>query len=405
VDWDSELFYPGILSRKISLIGFVAIETSIALIGGISVIAMFFSFVYTKYHFLVQILFTLAVGTISGLEIPVLSRLLNLSEKFWLSLSGKNINTVSQEKEGDLLKNLISNVLSFDYLGGLAASLLFSSILLPWLGLVRLNFLTGILNLVMALICMLIFWKRLKQGPLQLLVWFFASVVLISGAVFSKEIYDFSESRLYSDQIIYSEQTPYQRVVVTKRANDLRLYLNGGVQFSTLDEYRYHESLVVPGFLQLLSNQEVQEDSLQVVFFGGGDGLAVREALKFEKYIKKIQVVDIDPAVTNLAKSELFAAYNHSSLLHEKVEVINQDVWLWIQEQSHQNFDLIVSDLPDPQEEVIARLYTKEFYKFCRLSMKEGAVFISQSSGIYNTPKVFWSVHKTLQEVFFEVVP
>ena len=53
---------------------------------------------------------------------------------------------------------------------------------------------------------------------------------------------------------------------------DMRLFLNGDLQFSSVDEYRYHESLVHPA---LAGKRD------RVLVLGGGDGLAMREVLKY----------------------------------------------------------------------------------------------------------------------------
>jgi spermidine synthase len=99
-------------------------------------------------------------------------------------------------------------------------------------------------------------------------------VALLTGFIYANTITNFSESLTYSDTIIFSKSTPYQRIIITKKGRDLRLFLNGNLQFSSVDEYRYHEALIHP-VLQALP------DAKNVLVMGGGDGLAVREILKY----------------------------------------------------------------------------------------------------------------------------
>ena len=50
----------------------------------------------------------------------------------------------------------------------------------------------------------------------------------------------------YHDAIVFTRDPPYQRIVVTRGRARLALFLNGNLQFAARDEYRYHEALVHP---------------------------------------------------------------------------------------------------------------------------------------------------------------
>ena len=293
-------------------------------------------------------------------------------------------------------------MLSFDYLGGLIASILFPLVLLPYFGLVQLGFITGLINLSMAFLALALFWSHIKHKMIHLVSLILIGCILVSGAIFSAKIYNFIESGLYRDPIVYSEQTLFQRIVLTKKGNDTRLYLNGGIQFSSQDEYRYHEGLILPAMLAKLT----QNQNLNIVIFGGGDGLAVKQLLRFNDSIASVTVVDIDQVMTNLAKnSNLLTSINGDSLNSTKVKIANQDAWSWIQTQSKESIDLIISDLPDPDDTAVAKLYSQEFFKFSNLALKKNGLFITQSSSPYATPKVFWSENKTLATVFPQIIP
>ena len=155
-----------------------------------------------------------------------------------------------------------------------------------------------------------------------------------------------------------------------------------------------------------VKNSENKIPKLKIVVFGGGDGLAVREILKFDKYIQKIWLVDIDKEITNLAaNTTLLANLNQNSLKNPKVEVINADAWGWIQSQKNDNLDLIISDFPDPDDNAIAKLYSQEFYRFAHQKLTKNGLIVTQSSSPYTTPKAFWGINQTLKSVFAKVLP
>src|SRR5205085_9779478 len=103
-----------------------------------------------------------------------------------------------------------------------------------------------------------------------------------------------AEEGLYSDPIVYSQQSRFQRIVVTHGRASFQLFLDGNLQFSSADEYRYHEALVHPA----LAAADRREN---VLVLGGGDGLAMRETLK-HRDVERITLVDLDPAMTDLAQ-------------------------------------------------------------------------------------------------------
>ena len=233
---------------------FIQVEFLIALFGGSSA-AMFFSlFPYVSSFRVLLYADVLLIGTLVGLEVPLLLRILKDRLNF---------------------KDLISKVFTFDYIGALLASLLFPLVLVPYCGIARSGFLFGILNGVVGLVALWVLWDEIPR-PAALRTSGIATLALLCvGFVYSERMVAFSEAANYGEDIVFSKSTPYQRITLTRRADDIRLYLNGNLQFSSRDEYRYHESLVHPG-LALLPKAR------RVLVLGGGDGLAVREILRYQ---------------------------------------------------------------------------------------------------------------------------
>ena len=345
---------------------FVRVEVLIAAIGGGSTAVLFLLFDRVEDFRLPLYGLVLVIGALVGLEIPLLMRILKDRLEF-----------------GDL----VSKVLTFDYVGALAASLLFPLLLVPHLGLIRTGFLFGLFNagVAVALIAMLP-GRRLRGELVAALV---VVAALLAGIVVSERIERTAEVAAYGDPIIYARATPYQRIVLTKRGDDLRLFLNGNLQFSSRDEYRYHEALVhVP-----LSRVAHLRD---VLVLGGGDGLAVREILKYPM-VRSVTLVDLDPEMTALfTRSGMLAALNRHSLASPKVHVVNADAFRWLR-ANRRRFDAVLVDFPDPTNFSVGKLYTVSFYRELARAMAPWAVASVQSTSPLVAPNAYWTVSTTLE--------
>ena len=244
---------------------FISLEIALGLVGGVSAAVLYAVFATTELFYLAMGLLILAIGIFIGMEIPLITRL------------GKGAGKTS---------DLLANVLAFDYLGALLGSILFPLVLLPYLGLLQTSFAVGLLNTLVAGVIIWSFRGRLaKKGRLILLAGVTA-LILLGGMVWAGRLTSFFERQLYRDDIIYAEQSRYQRIVLTRWKDDVRLYLDGNLQFSTKDEYRYHESLVHPAL-------DLARPRASVLVLGGGDGLAAREILKYEE-VEEVVVVDLE---------------------------------------------------------------------------------------------------------------
>jgi spermidine synthase len=253
------------------------------------------------------------------------------------------------------------------------------------------------LNVAVALVLIAKFKREIVSVAL-LRTW--AMVVfglLLVGFVFSERILSFSESMAYSDPVILSRSSHYQRIILTKRKNDLRLFLNGNLQFSSSDEYRYHEALVHPAMVRA-------ESINKVLVLGGGDGMAVREVLKYPE-VDSITLVDLDPEVTKLFReNHLLNALNDSSLLHPKVNVLNEDAFLWMKKSTNY-FDVIIIDFPDPSNYSIGKLYSTAFYRTVYPRLQPHGVVVVQSTSPYFAPKSYWCVNETMRDCGFQTIP
>jgi len=225
----------------------------------------------------------------------------------------------------------------------------------------------------------------------------YALALLATLLVRAADIEITSRQRLYADPIIAYRHTPYQEIVVTRRGSDMRLYLDGGLQFSTRDEYRYTESLVYPA---------LGEGARSVLVLGGGDGLAARELLR-QPGISKIVQVELDPVVIELARTTLRDA-NGGALDNPRVTVVIDDAMRWLRAphpELRPAFDAIIIDLPDPDTPVLGRLYSTEFYAMAARALTPDGLMVVQSGSPFSTSTAFWRTVSTIRAAGYAVTP
>ena len=349
---------------------FIRIELLVGLIGGFSAAILFIVFPIASSFRIILYALVGITGILVGLEIPLLMRILKDKVEF---------------------KELVSRVFTFDYIGALLASLVFPLLLVPHLGLIRTSFFFGILNIAVGWYLAYYFAKEIKQAVSLKALAIFLLLIELIAFVFSENIMSYSETMTYNDQIVYSTSSPYQRIVITRNKRELRLFLNGNLQFSSADEYRYHEALVHPALSSI-------KQPKKILVLGGGDGLAVREILKYPS-VESVTLVDLDPVMTKLFTSqEVLLRINDSSLLNKKVHVFNEDAFMWLR-KSEQLFDAVVVDFPHPSNFSIGKLYSTVFYQLLKKVINPTGVAVIQSTSPYVAPKSFWCIDTTIQSV------
>ena len=355
---------------------FVQVELLVGLVGGCSAAVLFLTFEHVENFRILLYAIVSLIGILVGLEVPLLMRILKDRLDF---------------------KDLVSKIFTFDYVGALLASLLFPLVLVPYLGLVRASFLFGIFNVAVA------FWTlHLFRDSLRWLNYFRTSAVilaiaLVCGFAYAEKLVAMAEASTFQDNVIFSTSTPYQRIVLTGSNKDLKLFLNGNLQFSSRDEYRYHEALVHPAMATL-------RDPRNILVLGGGDGLAVRELLKYPS-VQSICLVDLDKQMTELFKDQaLLVRLNQNSLNDPKVTVLNQDAFVWLR-KCPQKFDCIVVDFPDPSNFSLGKLYSDTFYRALKSVLKPDGLIVIQSTSPYYAKNSFWCVANTLHSVGLRTLP
>lgn len=355
---------------------FIQVELLIALVGGFSSSILFLSFEQVLSFRLILYFTICVIGTLVGLELPLLLRILKRHFDF---------------------SDLVSKVFALDYVGALLASLLFPLVVVPYLGLVRACLLFGIINALVALWALAYFkndvnWAHLLRAQALLVL-----ALLGLGLAGADKIMNMAEAMTYPDRVIYSKSSAYQRIVVTKDEDDIRLFLNNNLQFSSRDEYRYHEALVHPGLGSLRRPS-------RVLVLGGGDGLAVREILKYPT-VNTVTLVDLDTQVTKLFTSQpALAALNGHSFDSPKVELVTADAFVWLK-SNVQKFDFIVVDFPDPSNFSLGKLYSTTFFRLLSQALDSSGCLVVQSTSPFVARKSFWCVNATLESAGLVTLP
>ncbi len=361
-----------------ALARFIDIELLVGLIGGLSALFLFVLFAWAAAPFrTVLYALVLIIGTLVGMEIPLVMRILNLRDTDF--------------------REMVSKVLTFDYLGALAVSLLFPLILAPKLGMSRSALLFGILNAAIAVLATHVFRQELKNHTKIHARSSVVLLVLITAFIYANQITYKAEESYFGDPIVYTDTTPYQRLVLTRWKDDTRLFINGNLQFSSRDEHRYHEALVLPAL-------QASPQAKNILVLGGGDGLAVREILKYPQ-IEKITLVDLDPAMTRLfSTSAELTKLNQNALTNPKVKIFNDDAGKWI-ETNNEQFDLIIVDLPDPSNFALGKLYSVPMYRQLARHLSDTGYVVIQSTSPYFAPHAYWCVVETLKAANFHTWP
>jgi spermidine synthase len=352
---------------------FIDVEIAVALLGGFSAPMLFLSFAHLSYFQVVLYGTVFLIGTMVGLEIPLLMRILKDHLDF---------------------KELVARVLAFDYVGALIASLLFPLFLVPRLGLVRTSLLFGMLNAAVGLWATWLM-RPLMRGGVQLLR--AQAVVVLAllavGFIKADSLTSLAEDAMFADDIVYSKTTHYQRIVVTRNRAGFQLFLNGNLQFSSADEYRYHEALVHPAMALAGEGGRVVR---RVLVLGGGDGLGLREVLRYPS-VEHVTLVDLDHEMTELSRNfPPLASLNRDAFADPRVHVVNQDAMIWL-ENEVEPFDAAVIDFPDPNSFALGKLYTTRFYRLLKQRLAPDAAIAVQCTSPLFARTSYWCIIRTME--------
>ncbi|HIP75800.1 MAG TPA: polyamine aminopropyltransferase, partial [Psychromonas hadalis] len=338
-------------------------------------------------------IFAFILGFLIGMEIPLIAR-------------------IREATYGHHLAHNAGTIYGADYIGAGVGAAIWVVFMLH-IEISQAAALTATLNLVAGFVFLLRFKKHLKNikiilfghGVLAVLV----VLVFQFGGMWQKQM----QNMLYLDKVVYQTQTSYQNLVFTERQfggalpSVYNFYINGRLQFSSLDEQIYHEFLVHPAMQT--SNQHDN-----VLIIGGGDGLALREVLKWNP--KSVTLIDLDPKLVSLFQfpdkqlpkvlAEKVKQLTQNSFNDPRVTAIHDDAFIAIDKllQEKQTFNTIIVDLPDPSHPDLNKMYSVNFYyRLNNLLNGDGAIVI-QSTSPFHAKNAFISIAKTVKKAQFAQV-
>jgi len=358
---------------------FLDCQIAASFVGGLGGPILYVTFAESSRVRLVLYLLVGVTGVLVGAEIPLLMRVL---------------------RRRTSLEDVVPRVLSLDYVGALVGALVFALVFLPNLGILRTGIVFGILGVLAALWGTWVFAAAIEPRPLRIRgVIALAALGVALGA--AQKIVLVADEALLLHPVAFTKQTDYQRIVLTQARSGVSLFLDGNLQFASIDEYRYHEALVHPAFA-------VARQKTNVLVLGGGDGLAVREILRHPE-VTSVTLVDLDKGMTELARElPLLRDLNRASLHDPRVRVVNDDAMVWIGEAHPAlpaKFDVVIVDFPDPNNFALGKLYSVRFYRLLKERLSEGAAVAVQSTSPLVARRSYWCVVRTLEAAGFAVRP
>ncbi|RFS84814.1 polyamine aminopropyltransferase [Actinomadura spongiicola] len=366
------------------VVAFAVVEGALALVGGLSVLALYAAFAWLNLYVPALVVVAFAVGALIGAEIPLLMTLLQ---------------RIRRQDAG----SAVADLFAADYVGALIGGLAFPFLLLPAFGHIKGALLVGVVNAVAGIAVVLWLFRHQigRLARVALALGMVAVLAVLGGTYTLADGFEVSARQaLYQDPIALTKRTRYQEIVITRAVSlsgrpDLRLFLNGDLQFSSVDEYRYHESLVHP---------VMPGPHGRVLILGGGDGLALREVVRYND-VDSVTLVELDPEMLRLARTYgPIASLNRHAFDDPRVNVVAADAFSWLR-GLNQQFDAIIVDMPDPDDVSTAKLYSVEFYGMVKRALAPGGRMVVQSGSPFFAPKSFWSIEKTIAAAGFTTTP
>jgi len=408
-------------SVQCAFTGFAWLEAVIALLGGTGILFIGFMFAFS-YSFpeIIGGNFNIPPDLVpTGAFVETIREMVGITPYivgFMIGLFiGMEIPFIARVREhvyGKRLEHNVGTIYGADYLGAGIGAAIFIMFMLsqpPEQAAVY----TAAANLIAGLAFFFMFRRRIKGSGTLLAAHIVIAMLLMVMFTHAADWNNEFEDALYKDKVVYSQDTPYQHIILTRRNISPKykpvyaLYLNGRTQFSSDDEYIYHDMLVHPVMLASARQKNI-------LIIGGGDGLALREVLKWDP--DKVTMLELDKAMVHLFSEPVMVDekqvnkplldLNNRSFADQRVNVIYGDAYNSVDALIGEGYryDVIIVDLPDPSSPDLNKLYTTTYYnKVKHLLAGDGAIVI-QSTSPYHAKKAFLTVGVSLKAAGFKHV-
>lgn len=193
---------------------------------------------------------------------------------------------------------------------------------------------------------------------------------------------------------------------------EIAFYINGELQFHTADEAIYHEYLTIPAIA--LAAQRFPNQALRVLVCGGGDGLAVRDILRYPQ-VNQIDLVDYSQEVIDLGK-QVFAPFNQESLSNPKVAIHIQEAFEFLTKftqdleenllnESDRRYHAIICDFTYPASIAETQIYAWEWFVLLKQALIPSGIIATNAVSPDRNTLAFWCIDQTMQAAGLDVKP
>ncbi|WP_329366392.1 spermidine synthase [Streptomyces sp. NBC_00669] len=420
---------------------FVAVESALALVGGLSVMTLYAVFAWYGQARFAMIGCAFAIGVLIGAEVPLLMTL---------------VQRIRRQDAG----GAVADLFAADYVGALVGGLAFSFLLLPYLGQLTGALATGAVNAVAGGATVLWLFRGDLSGRAR--GWLLTANVgvlalLACAAVGAGPFERAARHAVYGSRVRVAEQTGAEEIVLTggtgaSGVSSLRLYVDGDLAVCGADEAVYHQALVEPA---------LTGPHARVLILGGGDGLALREVLRHQG-VEAVTVVPDDDELARLGRTDPgLTALNGHAFDDPRVREVGGDAFDWLRRATSQSaervsgagafgsagadtggggvaggvganaggggargdagadtgggggapdagspgrqrYDVIIADLPAPGASDSAKLYSQEFYGLTAHALAGGGRLAVHAGSSAHT---LWTTDATLHTVSLRTTP
>ncbi|BAY23313.1 putative spermidine synthase [Calothrix sp. NIES-2100] len=184
-------------------------------------------------------------------------------------------------------------------------------------------------------------------------------------------------------------------------SDGLAFYINGDLQFDTTDEAIYHELLVIPAVA--LAVERFPDTELRAVIFGGGDGLALKQVLRFPQ-VSEITLVDQSLEVLQLART-VFQPFNHSSMESDRLTVYVEEALNFVSKLADCSYHVVICDFTYPRTASDTSIHSLEWYQQVQRILYPKGILSVNAVSPELTPQGFWCLYQTLLKSGFTAKP
>ncbi|MEU3820407.1 polyamine aminopropyltransferase [Streptomyces sp. NPDC030392] len=367
-------------------VGFGVLEALLALIGGCSALLLYGAFAWLggTRHALVAV--SLVIGTLIGAEMPLLMTLI------------QRVSRCARQDAG----GAVADLFAADYVGALVGGLAFPFLLLPWFGQLTTALATGAVNaLAGAVLVLWLFGRELTARERWLLLSLNAAVlaVLAVAAALADDFERAARHAVYGAHVRVAVRTPVQEVVLTGRRDEPPdLYVDGRLRVDGDARHRHHPALVHPA---------MRGRRARVLVLGGGDGLTVREVLRYGD-VRSVTVVEPDPVLVRLARTDpALARLNRHAYGDRRVRAESAEPFHWLRRAARDGtpYDVVLSDLPPPGPGAGATPYSLEFYGLAARVLAPDGRLAVHAGPLRERSRGYWTVEATLRAAGFTTRP